>query len=303
MESYEVAIVGAGPAGLSAALVLGRCGRRVILFDDNHYRNKSAVALHGFLTRDGISPTELRLIGSQELDRYPTVVKRTITVRSAHKEGGIFRLELSDQTSCISELLLLATGLRDELPQIPGFAEFYGKGVYHCPYCDGFECRGGHIAVYGAGPNATALAMKLVSWTDRITVCTGGKEPPEDEDLALLRAFGVQYRTEEVLRLKGEDCKLQQVIFKSGEPLNCDALFFTTGAHQRSPLAISLGCELQQKDSVPTGSFEVSEVPGLYVAGDASREVELAIVAAAEGAKAAVGMNGVLTQRRLRQKL
>jgi thioredoxin reductase len=298
---YDVIIVGAGPAGLNAALILGRCRRSVLICDHGKPRNAVSQALHGYLTRDGIHPREFRAIGRRELGRYDTLHLRDIAATDAVcEEGGRFKVTLADGSVVRSRKLLVATGVDDNLPDIHGFAEMYGRSVFHCPYCDGWELRDQPIAIYGRAHRGVGLSLELTAWSRDLVLCTDGPGEIGDEDRARLVRNGIQIREERVTALEGRDGMLERVLFESGEPLARRALFFSAGQFQRSELAIRLGCEFNDKGTVRTGKYESTHLPGLYVAGDASRAVQWVIVAAAEGAEAAFAINTDLINEDLR---
>jgi thioredoxin reductase len=289
---FDVIIVGAGPAGLNAALILGRCRRRVLVCDNDRPRNAVSQALHGYLTRDGIHPREFRSIGREELRRYDTVELRDVAAHDAQCEpNGQFRVTLADGAVVRSRKLLVATGVCDNLPEIPGFAELYGRSVFHCPYCDGWEIRDQPIAIYGKEHRGVGLSLELTAWSRDLVLCTDGPGGLSDDDRARLGRNGIRIREQRVTALEGRDGILQRIVFDAGAPLSRRALFFTTGQFQRSELAIRLGCEFNDKGTVRTGKYESTHLPGLYVAGDASRAVQWVIVAAAEGAEAAFAIN------------
>jgi thioredoxin reductase len=287
---YDVIVVGAGPAGLSAALILGRSLRRVLVCDTGKPRNAASRAMHGFLTRDGIPPLEFLRIAREQMAQYETVEIRDAEVTAAECIDGRFVVTLRDGTRLQSRKLLIATGVIDNLPDIPGFAELYGRSVFHCPYCDGWEVRGRPIAIYGRGARGCGLALELTGWSRDLVLCTDGPSELSDDDLARLARNGIAIRDERVARIEG-DARLERVVFASGDPLAREALFFTTGQTQQSHLAHRLGCEINEKGTVRTGKYEATHLTGLYVAGDASRAVQWVVVAAAEGAEAAFAIN------------
>jgi thioredoxin reductase len=298
---YDVIIVGAGPAGLSAALILGRCRRTVLVCDSGQPRNAASRALHGYLTRDGVDPREFRTIGGEELKCYDTVELRNVAATDAQCEpSGQFQVTLANGVVVRSRKLLVATGVCDNLPDIPGIQEMYGRSVFHCPYCDGWEIRDQPIAIYGKGLRGVGLALELTGWSHDLVLCTDGPAEIEDDDRARLARNGIAIREERVVALDGRDGLLKRVVFSAGEPLRCRAMFFTAGQFQRSELAIRLGCEFNDKGTVRTGKYESTHLPGLYVAGDASRAVQWVIVAAAEGAEAAFAINTDLIKEELK---
>lgn len=287
----DVIIVGGGPAGLSAALILGRCRRRVLLIDAGHPRNAVTPHMHGFLGRDGRPPGDLRDEGRRELAAYDTVEIWDGRVADAVPAPDGFRVVMDDQRCAKARRMILATGLRTDLPPLEGFSEFWGRGVYHCPYCDGYENRDRPLAIYGQGDTGKGLALELTAWSRDLTLCTDGPcglDAPERERLA---RHGVRIEERGIARLEGEDGRFARIRLRDGEALACAALFFVTGSCIPSRLVERLGCDVSGKGTVRTGEYEETNVPGLYVAGDASRRVQLAIVAAAEGAMAAFAVN------------
>ncbi len=296
--SWDCIIVGGGPAGLSAALMLGRCRRRVLLCDVGDQRNLRSHALHAYLTRDGVSPSEFLRLARAELGRYGTVECREHEIVEAAREDGGFAIRAADGTRFRTRKLLLATGLVDELPALDGLDALYGTSVHHCPYCDAWEWRDRPLAAYGEGEAATGLALSLTFWSPDVVLCTGGAALP-DGAAARLGAAGVKIREEPVVRLEGSDGRLDRIVFASGEPARRSALFVVAGQRQRSPLAERLGCHLTDSGTVDTGTCEVTNVPGLFVAGDASKEAQFVAVAAAEGTEAAMAIHKALMKEDL----
>lgn len=288
----DVIIVGGGPAGLNAALILGRCRRSVLLCDKGEPRNAVTPRTWGLFTRDGTPPFDLRAAGQADLDRYPTVERRDIAVVGARREGDAFEVRLADGSVERARRLILATGLHQNLPEIEGFAEHWGTGVHSCPYCDGYEARDEPIVAYAHGPVAKGFALELTAWSRDVTLCTDG-QPTElsEEDRDRLARNGVRLVTDRVRRLRGDGDRPTHIELAEGGTLPCRAVFLMPAECLPSDLVRELGCDLTRKGTVPTRDYEKTNVPGLFVAGDASRRVQFAVVAAAEGAMAAFAVN------------
>jgi thioredoxin reductase len=297
---YDVVIVGAGPAGLSAALMLGRCCRSVVVFDTGKPRNAASRALHGYLTRDGVPPREFLRMAREELRKYETVSIRDSEVVAAACVDSRFEVEVAGGERFRSRKLLLATGVVDNLPDIPGFRELYGRSVFHCPYCDGWELRGQPIGVYGRGARGLGVALEMTAWTRDLVLFTDGPAGIEDDDRRRLGQNGIALTESRVARLEGADGILHEVVLADGGRVARRALFFSTGQYQRSDLLVRLGCEFNEKGTVRTGKYETTHLPGLFVAGDASRAVQWVVVAASEGAEAAFAINTDLLAEDLR---
>jgi thioredoxin reductase len=295
MGEVDVVIVGGGPAGLSAALVLGRCRRSVLLFDHGRYRNAGSSAVHGFLTRDGEHPAELRRLAHQELGRYPTLrIVRDEVVRARRIATG-FEVEASDGPVVRCRKLVLATGLVDEVPAVPGLRELIGESVFHCAYCDGWEVRDQPLVAYGHGDSGARFALGLTVWSKQVVLCTDESELPGAALRKKLDQHGVELQTKTVERISG-DASHVQVHLRDGTSFHARALFYSVGCSVGSDLAQQLGAEVGEDSGVEAGPSEDTSVDGLYVAGDASRDALQAIVAAGEGSKVAVAINKALTR-------
>lgn len=290
---YDVVVIGGGPAGLSAALMLGRCRRRVLLCDAGQPRNRRSSALHGYLTRDGIPPAQLNELGRAELPRYG-IELRHLGVTGAHFVGGDrYRVSLADGTHEDARFLLIATGVVDALPGLTGFDECYGRSLFHCPYCDGWEWADRRIAVFGRPAGGTHLALALKTWSADVVLCTHGTRIDRARRERLARN-GVTFETGRIERLEHTDGALTAIVFESGDVLPRDVIFFTTGQHPQSDLATTLGCTFNRRGTVRTGTLCDTNIARVFVAGDASRDAQFVVVAAAEGVKAAVAINQAL---------
>lgn len=290
---YDVVIVGGGPAGLSAALVLGRCRRTVMVCDAGRPRNAAATALHGYLTRDGTPPLELLRLGREELDRYGIVVQ-TVTVTDVERGEGGFEVTVDRGTRLLARAVLLATGVRDHLPAVPGLAECYGITVHHCPYCDGWEVRDKTIAVIGRSAGAAGLALSLKTWSERVVLCTNGRTRLTRAQRAQLAERNIAVHQQTIVRMHHDAGHVTGLELGDDRVVPCDAVFFATGQAQQCELPLKLGCEFTRKGTVKTDDLGQTCVPGVFVVGDASRDVQFVIVAAAEGAKAGVAINKAL---------
>lgn len=301
---YDVIVVGAGAGGLSAALVLGRSRRRTLVFDGGEPRNVPSSGVHGFFSRDGVSPAELLEIGCEQLEPYQSVEHREGRAVKAGGSDGAFEIVLEDGSAFTARKLLLATGVVDELPETPGFRKLWGRGVYHCPYCHGWEVRDRPLAVYASGEAAVARAILLRNWSRDLVVLLDGPSGLDPEGREKLDALGVPVNERGIVRLEGRKDGsegLSRIVFEDGSTLAREGLFYGPPQRQRSDLAESLGCKV-----VEVGPAWVVEadaltketaVPGVYVAGDAASPagpVQSVVLAAASGASAAHFMNHAL---------
>jgi thioredoxin reductase len=294
---YDAIIIGGGPAGLSAAMILGRCRRRVLLIDSGQPRNAKSHGVNGFLGHDGIPPFELREIGQREIAKYgiqpvDDVVEAAepADLDNPHFQTG-FRVTTRGSRSETSRKVLFATGTCDELPDFDGVNECYGKTVHHCPYCDGWEHRDQRLAAYGETiEGAVGLALALRMWSDDVTALANGHELSGDQQERLSRN-GVRVAKQRIVRLVHEGPQLRGIEFEASGLLPAEALFFDQPQRSSCNVPRSLGVECDGPFSGRTDRRQKTNVPGVFVAGDADGDVQFAIAAAAEGAIAAVAIN------------
>lgn len=294
-SNYDVIIIGGGPAGLNAAIVLGRSRRRVLILDSGKPRNIKARQMHGYLTRDGIKPLEFLSLGSEELRQYD-ISKHQMEVSSVNPAIGGFEVISSRGEKFYSKKILLATGIADMIPQIEGLDELYGSSVFHCPYCDGWEVRETRLAVYARGKAAFALSMSLKTWSRDVILCSDGLARLTSEDRRILDRNDIKVYTAKIARLEGRKGQLERIVFHNGSSVERDALFFSTGQKQKSDIAELLGCRFNEKGFIPTNKKQQTNIKGVFAAGDITKDVKFVVVAAAEGARAGVAINSELQE-------
>ena len=290
-EAYDVVVIGGGPAGLSAGLWLARYRRRAIVVDAGDPRNAETWAVHGYPGIDDVAPYELRLrLREQALTAGSEI--RAAMVEAVEGREDDFRVTLSDGVELRARRVLLCTGLKDILPEIPGFDELYGKSIWHCPDCDGPGVADMRVGVLGWGRQIAAFCTYMLTWTDRLVLLTHG-HPPElpEKSRAALERFDIPVVTDVIDRLEGDAGCIQRVVFHDGEALELDAMFVHIASGPGSTLAADLGCEADEEGILEVDKNHETTVPGVYAAGDIIPGSRLAIRAAAEGVRAAVGIH------------
>jgi thioredoxin reductase len=297
--AYDAIIIGGGAAGLAAALWLGRAQRSALVLDSGAYRNAPAAEIHSFPTRDGTPPAEYRRQAHLELRNYPTITIRQGTVSAVTPQVAPddppeqFTVELTDGELVRGRRLLLATGLIDDLPEIPGLAEIWGRSALHCPYCHGHEVRNQPLAILGSG-HAVRLALLLRRFSPDVVICTNGATELSQEDRELLAKHDVGLREEPVTGFVSHNGALERIEFAGGPPLARHAIFVASQSRQRSPFATELGLRQMDDGSVEVNEFQQTSVPGVWAAGDMARRPSLPMPAASVLAAAASGaMAGV----------
>ncbi len=290
---YDCAIIGGGPAGMNAALVLGRARRSVILFDDNKPRNAVTLHSHGFITRDGISPSEFRAIGQQELRRYPSVEMHSARIETVTKQEAIFELVADSGERFEAANIMLATGLQETLPTVDGIYDYYGKSLFNCPYCDGWEMRDKPLVIIAENQViAFHVAKVLYNWSHDIVVCTNGKRGLNEEQKAFFLKYGIGLVEEKITALVGQAGQLERIVFEHHQDIKRTGGLVGVQWKQSTTIGQDLGCEVNTMGGIAIDDLGRTNIKGVYAAGDTSTIMGAQlVVAAASGSKAAAGLN------------
>jgi thioredoxin reductase len=294
---FDACVVGAGMAGLSAALILGRARRATLVADAGQGRNAAAHAVHGVIGHDGTPPERLRDLAAQQVAGYPDVTMAGSPVTEVAGKADAFEIGLANGQSYRARRVLLATGIVDELPSIEGLPPLWGRTVVHCPYCHGWELRGQPLAFLILAPADVFLGLKLTQLSsDVVGLLNGAPDLPPAQN-EMLRAAGIPLRTEPIARLARDGDRLRQIIFTDGMCLDRGGLFVHPPTRPGAPFAGSLGCDMLPDGIVTVDDLGRTSVPGVYAAGDMGRRPampvpgQLAAVAAGAGILAAIAVD------------
>lgn len=296
IDTYDAAVIGGSWAGLSAAMQLARARRRVLVVDTGLPRNRFARASHGFFGQDGGAPMAILETARRQVLAYPTVEFRhdeaTDAAPATNPPNGGFAVTLASGDSVVARRLVLATGIIDELPDIPGLRERWGATVLHCPYCHGYEVADGRLGVLAVGESNLHHALLLPDWSGDVTLFTNGTFEPTADQRDALTARGVRIEPRRVVALVGEGNALAgvQLAGPGGvEVVGLDALFTASRTRMASAIAERLGCEFDEGPFGPvirTDARKATTIPGVYAAGDAARAAHNATWASADGVTA-----------------
>ncbi|WP_078312542.1 MULTISPECIES: NAD(P)/FAD-dependent oxidoreductase [unclassified Mycobacterium] len=294
--TWDCIVVGGGAAGLSAGLVLGRARRRTLLVDAGQQNNLAAHGIGGLLGHDGRPPGELYEAGRREIAAYPSVEVRTGEVVAGERAGDVFELELSDGRRERTRLVLLATGMEYRPPALPGLAQLWGRSVFHCPFCHGWEVRDQPLAVLANGERAVRSSLLLRGWSDDVVLLTGGPAQLDGDARSRLAAARVAVDERPVAQLTSSNGELEAIVFTDGTQMARSGLLVATTLHQRSPLAEQLGVGFGEPTPGAANPIAVdalcrTTVPGIFAAGDnASTQMPQVASAIATGSLAATSV-------------
>jgi thioredoxin reductase (NADPH) len=291
-ERYDVAILGGGPAGLAAGLWSARYLHRTIVIDSGDPRNWETRAVNGYLGLPGITPAELRRRGRDECRACGAILLDGTAIAVAPESDDAFCVSVSGGKRVIASRLLLAYGLRDVWPDVPGFPPVYGANAHVCPDCDGYEARGKRVVVIGNGRRAAGMALNLVTWTDDIIICTNGAPADLDDDACgKLDSLNIPVLTERIIRVQHAGASINCLELDNGAQLDAQKVFISLAQYPSDDLGAQLGCERDEGGHIIVDGSRHTSVQHVYAAGDLIPGPQLVIAAAADGAIAALAMH------------
>ena len=294
-ERYDVAVVGGGPAGLSAALWLARYLHKVVVIDSGDPRNWETRGINGYLGHQGIRSPELRRIGRIEVEKYGAQFVSGIVDTATNETGELFAMCLRDGKTIEARRILLAIGIRDVWPDIPGLDQCYGETAHVCPDCDGYETRDKKTVVIGSGRKAVGMALALTTWTKQIVICTNGEPPDMNQELLnILKPLNIPVLDSPITCVISQQKEIRAVELEGGMSLDCERLFFAIGQYPSDDLGSQLGCKRDEIGRLVIDQRNHTSIRNVFAAGDVAGGPQLAIAAAASGAIAAVAIHASL---------
>ncbi|TFV08447.1 NAD(P)/FAD-dependent oxidoreductase [Bacillus stratosphericus] len=297
----DCAIIGGGPAGLSAALVVGRGRKQVIVFDDELPRNRVTQESHGFITNDGMTPFEIRRAGEADLQKYPNIKIKRSRIVDIQKKEERFTLLTHEGDTFKAKKIILATGLQDILPEIEGIHDVYGKTLFSCPFCDGWELKDKALALIAENQRALHMAKLLSNWTKDLIVFTNGHVLAE-EDKELLAAHSIQVIDVPIVSIDHDNGQLLALQLENGEAVKREGGFVASEFKQSAPFAEKLGCQMTKNTGIETDILGRTTVSGVFACGDNLGGPAQLVLAAAAGSQAGMGVIHELVQEEFQEK-
>ncbi len=295
LKQYDVVVVGGGPAGLCAALWLARYLHRVVVVDSGDPRNWETRGINGYLGHQGIRSPDLRKLGRVECEQVGVEFVDGIVDQAVNEAGELFEVRLRDGTTIESRRVLLAIGIKDVWPAIPGLDSCYGETIHVCPDCDGYETRGKKTVVVGKGRKSVGLALALATWTKQIVICTNGEEAEMTEPLLdKLKALNIPVLEAPIKCVVSKSSEITGLELEGGMALDCERLYFAIGQYPSDDLGAQLGCKRDNMGRLVIDDRNHTSIKHVYAAGDIAPGPQLAIGAAASGAVAAMAIHASL---------
>jgi thioredoxin reductase len=295
-EQYDVIIVGGSYSGMAAAMALGRAVRKVLVIDSGKPCNRQTPHSHNFLTNDGKSPAAIAGIARKELQQYDTVRFLEGLVTTARKSESGFEVVLEHGISFASRKLILATGIQDIFPDIPGFAACWGISVLHCPYCHGYEVRGRQTGVWANGDTGYELAALISNWTNDVTLFTNGASNLDKKQTDKLRRHDIQIVEKKIAQLEHQHGQLHSLVFEDGTMTSLNTLYARLPFVLHSPIPYDLGCGLTKDGYVTIDAAHLTTIPGVYACGDNVTRIRTVANAVSMGTTAGMMVNKALIE-------
>ncbi|MBB4806201.1 thioredoxin reductase [Chryseobacterium defluvii] len=267
-KNFEVIIIGGSYAGLSAGMALGRSLRSVLIIDSGLPCNRQTPHSHNFLTHDGKTPEEISTLAREQVEKYDTVQFHSGTVLKALKHSGGFEVITRSDEKFYARKLIIATGIKDLKPDIPGFDECWGISVLHCPYCHGYEVKNEVTGIMDNGDIAFDFSKLIFNMTKKLTLLTNGKSTLTDEQIKKLNQNNIHIEEGEIERIEHQEGRIQQVVFKSGEELQLKVLYAKIPFLQNLNVSEDLGCEMTEHGFIKVDPMQKTNVPGVFACGD-----------------------------------
>jgi thioredoxin reductase len=290
-----VAIVGGGPAGLSAAIWLARYLHKVVVVDSGDPRNWETRGINGYLGHQGIRSPELRALGREEAAQFGVDFVSGIVDEAINETGELFAIRLRDETVIEAQRILLAIGIKDYWPDIPGLERCYGETIHVCPDCDGYETRDKKTVVVGKGRKAVGMALALTTWTRQIVICTNGEKPDMEQKLLdQLKALNIPVLDQPIMCVVSKSSEISGIELVGGMSLDCERLYFAIGQYPADDLGAQLGCKRDPMGRLVIDERNHTSVKNVYAAGDIAPGAQMAIAAAASGAVASIAIHASL---------
>lgn len=295
-KKYDIIIVGGSYAGLAAAMALGRALRKVLVIDSGNPCNQQTPHSHNFLTNDGKTPKEIAGIARQQVQQYKTVDFLNGFVSSGRKTETGFVVETETNETYAAKKIVFATGIKDSMPAIPGFAECWGISVLHCPYCHGYEVRHQKTGILANGNDAVELATLISNWTDDLTVYTNGKSTLSEEQVQKLQQHNIHINQNEIEKLEHNKGYVERILFKNGANATVKAIYARLPFVQHSSVPQMLGCELTPEGYIKIDPAQRTNVPGIFACGDNTTRMRTVANAVAMGTTTGMMLNKELIE-------
>lgn len=294
IKSFEIIIIGGSFAGLSAAMALGRALRRVLVIDNQNPCNKATPHSHNFITQDGKTPLEITTVAKQQVSVYKTVkFYDGLAIKAKQNQEG-FEIITQNNDAFTAKKLIFATGLKDIMPNIPGFSECWGKTVIHCPYCHGYEVKHEATGILANGDMAFHYAQLITNWTKNLTIFTNGTSTLTNEQNQKIAKHNIKIIENKISHLQNKNGQLQAIIFKDESAFSVKAIYAKPHVEQHCNLPKLLGCELTEQNFIKVDTMQQTTIAGIYACGDNASPFRAVSYAVSTGTIAGAAANNAL---------